>query len=168
MTTKEKLEKLSGQIGGMLAAFMPDGVGFGFLVFDLGPKGNLAWMSSGRRSDMIVALQEFIEHEGACESTDPAEHALRRTLEFVKEDGNELEASMEDADAFATAISAMIFANNYSPQTIGRALSIVAQLTKDNLDPPELAAFKAGIDQGVVDSAHALAVEDARSERADT
>lgn len=56
-----KLEYTAREVGRRLSAEMPEGVGFALLVFDFGEGGNLAWMSNGRREDMIKAVKEWLE-----------------------------------------------------------------------------------------------------------
>jgi hypothetical protein len=54
-------------MGGELKRSLPAGVGFAVLVFDIGEKGNLAYVSSAERRSMLEAMREFIakaEREG--------------------------------------------------------------------------------------------------------
>lgn len=64
MTDRGTLEILAGEaaarIGVELKAALPKDVGFAVLVFDFGPKGNLAYVSNAHRADMLKAMQEFI------------------------------------------------------------------------------------------------------------
>lgn len=44
---------------------MPPGFGFTLLVFDYGKDGNLFYVSSARREDMIETMKEFIRKQEA-------------------------------------------------------------------------------------------------------
>jgi len=60
--TLAELEGLAGEIGRLLATAIPKSSGFGFslLVFDLGDKGHMTYVSNANRSDMIEAMKELI------------------------------------------------------------------------------------------------------------
>lgn len=51
------------KIGEMLKPILPEGMGFTFLLFDYGKEGNMFYISSAQREDMIKAMQEFIEKQ---------------------------------------------------------------------------------------------------------
>jgi hypothetical protein len=48
------------RIGDELKRSLPAGVGFAVLVFDIGAKGNLAYVSNAERASMLQAMREFI------------------------------------------------------------------------------------------------------------
>ena len=50
-----KFEEHCADIGRAIGDVMPKGVGFAFMMFDFGEGGNMAWLSNGRREDMIFA-----------------------------------------------------------------------------------------------------------------
>lgn len=64
MTDRGSLEILAAEsarrIGGELKRSLPAGVGFAVLVFDIGAKGNLAYVSNADRASMLEAMREFI------------------------------------------------------------------------------------------------------------
>ena len=49
------------EIGRMLKKTMPKGYGFTLLLFEFGKGGNLFYISSGERADVIKTMEEFIE-----------------------------------------------------------------------------------------------------------
>ncbi len=54
----------SRRIGDELKRSLPAGVGFAVLVFDIGARGNLAYVSNAERASMLEAMREFIaKHE---------------------------------------------------------------------------------------------------------
>lgn len=55
------LEEKSREIGKIIGAALPNGVGFALLLFNFGEGGNLAWISNAQRDDMMLALAEFME-----------------------------------------------------------------------------------------------------------
>jgi hypothetical protein len=48
------------EIGEYLKTKVPTGMGFMVLMFDYGEKGNMFYLSSALRDDMIKAMEEFI------------------------------------------------------------------------------------------------------------
>lgn len=60
MTNRAELEKLSRDVGRIIAGALPKGVGFTLLIHDFGEKGNLAYLSNGNREDMLAVMREFI------------------------------------------------------------------------------------------------------------
>ena len=54
------LESECKQIGKALAHVMPEGVGFCFFMFNLGPGGATAYLSNAKRADMVKLLNEFL------------------------------------------------------------------------------------------------------------
>jgi hypothetical protein len=71
MTDRGTLEILAVEsarrVGAELQRSLPPGVGFAVLVFDIGAKGNLAYVSNAERASMLQAMREFIakaEREG--------------------------------------------------------------------------------------------------------
>lgn len=57
-------ERLLKSIGGMLKDSMPPGYGFALFIFEFEASkqapGNMFYLSSARRADMLKALKEFI------------------------------------------------------------------------------------------------------------
>lgn len=47
-------------LAGLIDEHVPDGWGFGLLMFDRAVGGGMFWISSSRREDMIVAMREWI------------------------------------------------------------------------------------------------------------
>lgn len=66
MTDRGSLELLAVEsarrIGKELKASLPPGVGFAVFVFDIGAKGNLAYVSNAERNSMLEAIREFIRN----------------------------------------------------------------------------------------------------------
>lgn len=64
MTDRGSLELLAVEAARSIAAELksklPPGVGFAVLLFDIGAKGNLAYVSNAQRSSMLEAMREFI------------------------------------------------------------------------------------------------------------
>jgi hypothetical protein len=58
------LEVLMHQIGDKIAAALPPDVGFAFFTFHY-DEGGVAYMSNGKREDIVKLLQEWIETVGA-------------------------------------------------------------------------------------------------------
>jgi hypothetical protein len=56
----EKAEKMLREIGNMLRASCPPGMGFALLVFTMPGAGNMFYASNAERESMILAMQEFI------------------------------------------------------------------------------------------------------------
>jgi len=54
------LEKQCADVGRIIADALPAGVGFAFLAFDFGARGNIAYFSNANREDMIRALEELL------------------------------------------------------------------------------------------------------------
>lgn len=48
-------------IGRIIKGALPPGKGFALMIFDYGENGNMFYISSGQRQDMIKAMEEFIE-----------------------------------------------------------------------------------------------------------
>ena len=64
-TEEERRKRLSLEaecvnIGKLLGAGMPPGTGFVFMLFDFGAKGNFAYLSNGRRGDIVDLLREAV------------------------------------------------------------------------------------------------------------
>lgn len=65
MTTQreqKEVEAIARKIGKAIGAAIPDGLGFTFLLFDLGHGGTMAYLCNARRDDIIKALREPIEN----------------------------------------------------------------------------------------------------------
>lgn len=56
------LEKQCADVGRQIARLLPAGVGFTLLVFDFGEKGDVAYVSNGRRADVLKLLKEHVAH----------------------------------------------------------------------------------------------------------
>lgn len=54
------LEAECRRMGKAIATCMPEGVGFCFFMFDLGPGGSTAYMSNAKRADVVKLLNEFL------------------------------------------------------------------------------------------------------------
>lgn len=54
------LETQCAEMGRMIGAACPAGVGFAFLMFDFGKNGNIAYVSNADRADMIRSLERLI------------------------------------------------------------------------------------------------------------
>jgi hypothetical protein len=55
------LEASCAGIGRTLREIMPPGSGFALIMFDFGEKGNMAYVSSAEREDMIRLFVEVLE-----------------------------------------------------------------------------------------------------------
>jgi hypothetical protein len=51
------------RLGSVLKEHVPAGMGFTVLMFDYGPGGNVFYLSSAKREDMLKAMQEFIDKQ---------------------------------------------------------------------------------------------------------
>jgi len=60
--TQEMLEEECRRIAKALANSMPTGCGFILSMFNFGPEGSLAYMSSANREDAIRVLRELVAH----------------------------------------------------------------------------------------------------------
>jgi len=54
------LEVECRRMGKAIATCMPEGVGFCFFMFDLGPGGGTTYLSNAKRADMIKLLTDFL------------------------------------------------------------------------------------------------------------
>jgi len=66
MTHREELEEQSKELGRLIDIGLNHGtgqkkIGFALLIFDFGENGDLAYISNGRRENMIKAMQECIQ-----------------------------------------------------------------------------------------------------------
>lgn len=59
----EKAESALRNIGQIIKRKTPDGMGFALLLFDYGNGGNMFYISSAQRQDMLNAMREFIQTE---------------------------------------------------------------------------------------------------------
>ena len=59
----EKAEEALKKVGNAIKETIPEGMGFALLVFDYGEKGNMFYISSAERKDMIAAMEEFIQKQ---------------------------------------------------------------------------------------------------------
>lgn len=62
--SKEEMEEFLLEWGRTINATMPDGWGFTLLMFDYGEDGNMLYLSSAKREDVVRSMQEFIEVVG--------------------------------------------------------------------------------------------------------
>lgn len=60
MSTRAELEQASRGIAERIKVGLPSGVGFTLIVFDFGVGGNLAYISTAQRADMVNTLKEMI------------------------------------------------------------------------------------------------------------
>lgn len=56
----EEIEKLLNDLGRMIKQIVPDGYGFNLMIFSYGEGGDMFYISSAQRQDMINAMKEFI------------------------------------------------------------------------------------------------------------
>lgn len=59
-----EIESLLKEIGTILVTHMPSGFGFSLLIFSYGEGGNLFYISSAHREDIVKTMIEFIEKQG--------------------------------------------------------------------------------------------------------
>lgn len=59
--TRADLERTCQALGHTIGKGLPEGVGFTLLMFDYGEKGNLAYISSAKREDMVHTLREMAD-----------------------------------------------------------------------------------------------------------
>ena len=57
------IEKQCRELADDLKAKVPAGVGFALFLFDFGTKGNVAYVSTADRTDMMNLLTEWMERE---------------------------------------------------------------------------------------------------------
>lgn len=62
MITEEQLREECRKLGREMQAEMVEGVGFMLLLFNYGPDGSMAYISSARREDCLKVLRELQEH----------------------------------------------------------------------------------------------------------
>lgn len=55
------IENLLRDLGRKIKSLMPEGWGFTLMIFNFGDKGNMFYISSAERKDMVEAMNEFIE-----------------------------------------------------------------------------------------------------------
>lgn len=60
----DNIKKKLNDIGGIIGESLPEGWGFGLLIFQFGAKGTMAWITNGGREDMILAMKDFIAQYG--------------------------------------------------------------------------------------------------------
>lgn len=61
----ERMETMLKEWGKKIKDTLPAGVGFSLFIYDYGNKGNMFYLSTAERADMIDALEEFIEKQKA-------------------------------------------------------------------------------------------------------
>lgn len=57
----EEIQSTMKALGNMIGSQMPPGYGFNLLIFSYGEGGNMFYISSAQRQDMINAMREFID-----------------------------------------------------------------------------------------------------------
>ena len=57
------LERQCRAMAEQIDAGLPAGVGFTLFLFDFGPKGNVAYVSSAQRADVVKLVREWVERE---------------------------------------------------------------------------------------------------------
>lgn len=60
----KEAEEALRNIGRRIKEEMPKGYGFTLLIYSYGENGNMFYLSSAERGDMIKAMQEFIAKQG--------------------------------------------------------------------------------------------------------
>jgi hypothetical protein len=63
IVSPEDMRGIADRLKEMLRERGIEGVGFTLLFFDYGPGGNLQYVSTAERTDMIVAMQEFLRYQ---------------------------------------------------------------------------------------------------------
>jgi hypothetical protein len=56
----EGIEAALREVGNLIRSKIPEGCGFGLMIFQTGEGGDLFWVSNARREDMIAVMKEFI------------------------------------------------------------------------------------------------------------
>lgn len=59
----EEAEAALRKIGDYINGMVPAGMGFSLLLFDFGDGGNMFYLSSAQREDMLKAMKEFISKQ---------------------------------------------------------------------------------------------------------
>lgn len=59
-----EIEKALKHVGEGIKEVLPSNVGFSLLMFDYGEGGNMFYLSSARREDMVKAMLEFLQKQG--------------------------------------------------------------------------------------------------------
>ncbi len=57
--SREELEATCSALGRTIGDVLPGGVGFAFILCDLGAEGNMSYLSNAKREDMIKMLREM-------------------------------------------------------------------------------------------------------------
>jgi len=55
-----EMEELLKRFGRELKAILPPSIGYTLFLFDYGEKGNMFYLSTAQRADMIEGLKEFL------------------------------------------------------------------------------------------------------------
>lgn len=63
--TPDEIKKLLREIGGILGPAMPTGWGFTLMIYTFGEGGTMTYISNAQREDMLAAMQEFLQKQGA-------------------------------------------------------------------------------------------------------
>jgi len=61
----EEIKRTLSDIGKMIGQSLPEGWGFGLLIFTFGEDGTMTWISNAAREDMLKAMQEFLRAQGS-------------------------------------------------------------------------------------------------------
>ncbi len=60
-----EIEQIARELGGLIQSLMPKGFGYTLAIYRFGEGGELTYVSSGRRSDVVKLLRELatvLEH----------------------------------------------------------------------------------------------------------
>lgn len=61
MSRRAELEEKARHIGRLIGTACPDGAGFCLMLFDLGKRGEMTYISNANRVDMLKCVRELIE-----------------------------------------------------------------------------------------------------------
>jgi len=56
-----EMEQMLGRLGTIIGNALPDNWGFTLMLFNYGPGGNMFYISSADRADIMKVMQEFID-----------------------------------------------------------------------------------------------------------
>lgn len=61
---RAELEEVTRTIGRLIGACMPEGVGFGLIMMNLGERGSFAYTANVKRDDFLNLLREALQKIG--------------------------------------------------------------------------------------------------------
>lgn len=61
----DNVTETANKLARVIKGSMPEGWGFALLLFTYGEGGQMVWLSSADREDMLKVLQEFIRAQGS-------------------------------------------------------------------------------------------------------